>query len=607
MSETSETVPNEGRDIVHPRQTIWKRAGFQLAFFIGNFILNYSVLWFITTMLYAFMSKSNLVTSLEDLCVNVSLVLSICASVLPFVRWVYDKVWEFLWPVYPHERKKFIGILLIAFFISFNYNILRTAKDTLVVTARGSGAEAIPFIKVWVLLPMAFLLTYIFTKLSNRYSREKVFYVLITLFLVFFSFFIFVLYPARDVLHPHDFIDSIQGSLPHGAQGFLALFRNWTFTCYYVMSELWGNIILSLLFWGFANEVTNVKEAKRFYSLLGLSLNIGGICSGKLSVWFSKETVFHHLVSGKDVWESTLILLITAVLICGVIIMVLFRWMNKTVIANCPIEKKKSKEKIKMTMRENFAYIAKSRYLLYLALIVLAYNLVINLVEVVWKGELKQLYPIPGDYNMHMSQVTFYMSVLSTIISLAISGQSIRKFGWTFTALITPTILLVASCAFFFFFFVKVHAFDFAYGFIGMHPLMITVFIGSTHNCFCRAAKYTVFDTTKEMAFIPLSKECKRRGKAAIDGVGSRMGKSGGSLIHQGLLMMCSTLTVSAPYVASIVIIAAVIWVYAVKALGKRFNDLIEHHETIDLSVQDENKCAVVTPQREPIPIQNAE
>jgi AAA family ATP:ADP antiporter len=35
------------------------------------------------------------------------------------------------------------------FCILFNYTILRDTKDVLVVTAPGSGAEIIPFLKTW--------------------------------------------------------------------------------------------------------------------------------------------------------------------------------------------------------------------------------------------------------------------------------------------------------------------------------------------------------------------------------------------------------------------------------------------------------------------------
>ena len=99
----------------------------------------------------------------------------------------FGKIRSLLFPIHLSELPKFIPMFLIFFLIAFNYNLLRATKDTLIVTTSTSGAEAIPFIKVWGLLPMAFLMTYIFTKLSNKYSIEKVFYIILTIFLVFFE------------------------------------------------------------------------------------------------------------------------------------------------------------------------------------------------------------------------------------------------------------------------------------------------------------------------------------------------------------------------------------------------------------------------------------
>ena len=54
-----------------------------------------------------------------------------------------------------NERQK-IGTLALMFFcILFNYTILRDTKDVLMITAPKSGAEAIPFIKTYVNLPVA--------------------------------------------------------------------------------------------------------------------------------------------------------------------------------------------------------------------------------------------------------------------------------------------------------------------------------------------------------------------------------------------------------------------------------------------------------------------
>jgi len=200
----------------------------------------------------------------------------------------FGRIRNFLWPIHRHELKKLIPILIIFFCISLDYNILRTLKDSLVVTAKGSGAEVIPFIKVWVMFPGAIALTWVFTWLSRHFTREHVFYAVMGLFLGFFALFTFVLYPARDHLHPHQLADQLQAMLPAGAKGFISMFRYWTFSAFYAMSELWGNIVLFLLFWGFANEITKVGEAKRFYGLFGLGANMAGIAAGELSYELSR-------------------------------------------------------------------------------------------------------------------------------------------------------------------------------------------------------------------------------------------------------------------------------------------------------------------------------
>src|ERR1700738_975172 len=92
---------------------------------------------------------------------------------------------QFLWPVHRFELKKLLAMLLIFFFISLDYNVLRTMKDSLVVTAKSSGAEVIPFIKVWVMFPMAIVLTFIYTRLANRFSQQTVFCSMIGIFLVY--------------------------------------------------------------------------------------------------------------------------------------------------------------------------------------------------------------------------------------------------------------------------------------------------------------------------------------------------------------------------------------------------------------------------------------
>ncbi len=109
----------------------------------------------------------------------------------------FGSIRSFLWPIHRYELRKLVPMLLMLFLICFNYSILRNMKDALVVTA--SGAEVIPFIKVWVMLPTAVLLTYLFTCLSNKYSQERVFYIMITMFICVCAFCLCSLSFARSI------------------------------------------------------------------------------------------------------------------------------------------------------------------------------------------------------------------------------------------------------------------------------------------------------------------------------------------------------------------------------------------------------------------------
>ena len=101
-------------------------------------------------------------------------------------------------------------------------------------------------------------------------DQKDVFYTCTIPFLFFFLAFAFVIYPNVGVLHPHAFVDKIAAVLPEGFGAPLAIIRNWSFAVFYVMAEMWGSVVASLLFWSFANEVTTVEEAKKYCELCSL-------------------------------------------------------------------------------------------------------------------------------------------------------------------------------------------------------------------------------------------------------------------------------------------------------------------------------------------------
>lgn len=501
----------------------------------------------------------------------------------------FGKVRSLVWPIYNHELKKLVPMWLMMFFIGFNYSVLRCMKESMLVPA--AGAEVLPFVKVWMMLPMAILMTWVFTRLSNRYSQEKVVYIIIGGFLSCFAFFAFVVYPYSEHLHPHAMADMLEGHLPLGCKGLISMFRYWTFVGFYVLSELWGIVVLNVLFWGFANEVTQISEARRFYGVLGAAANIAAIVAGQAANFIAQTKLNPHLPFGKTPWEQTVILLVIMIITTGLLTIAAFRWLNKNVLNDPCYEgfhknSKPLKMKKKLSVKDSFSYLSRSKYLICIAVLVVSYNLVINMVEIVWKDQLRTMYPSPEKFNSFLNNLTSIVGVFSTLIALFMS-RIMKKMGWTSTALITPIVMLVTCAGFFSSILFQGTLGPIVFALTGATPLAMAVFFGAAQNCLSKAAKYSVFDGTKEMAFIPLDHECKLKGKAAIDGVGSRLGKSGGSMIHTGLLMVFASLSASAPYVAVIIVGVIAAWIAAAGSLGRQFNALTEEKSATDAQTQD--------------------
>lgn len=496
----------------------------------------------------------------------------------------FGKWRSFFWPVHAYELKKLLPMFFMFFFISFNYTILRDTKDTLIVTS--SGAETIPFLKVWGVVPAAVLFMLVYAKLSNILSKENLFYTTIIPFLVFFGVFAYFLYPNRDFFHPNASADYLQSILPQGLSGLVACYRNWTYSLFYILSELWGSVVLSLLFWGFANDITRVLEAKRFYSLFGLGANLALLFSGPAIVYVSD--IRKHLAEGVDAWQVSLNYLMGMVVVAGISIIAIYWWINRNVLTDPRFydpneEKKVKKSKPKMGVFESFAYLAKSKYILSLAILVIAYGICINLVEVTWKSQLKLQYPNANDYSTFMGKFSFVTGLVTIFMMLFVGGNLIRRKGWGFAAMVTPVVLLITGAGFFAFVLFRENLAGYI-AMIGTTPLMLAVIFGAAQNVMSKSAKYSLFDPTKEMAYIPLDPEAKVKGKAAIDVVGARLGKSGGSFVQQGLLVALGSLAAITPYIAVILFVIILAWLIAVKSLNVQFTALSAEKAAADTS-----------------------
>lgn len=496
-----------------------------------------------------------------------------------------------LWPIHNHELKKFLPLGLIMFCILFNYTLLRDTKDTIVVNSAGAGA--ISFLKLYCVTPAAILFVILYAKLTNVLNRENVFYAVITPFLAFFGLFAFVIYPNLHALHPSpESILALKESYP-ALTGFIDLYAYWAFSLFYVLSEIWGSAMIALMFWQFANHVVRMKESKRFYGLFAVIANVALILSGQLVV-FCSEDIKKYYATKEEAWEMSIFLMMGAVVLFGFLAMALYRWMHVSVLTDKryfdPDEvKTPKKKKEKPSLSESVKIIFKSPELGLIALLIMAYGITINLVEVQWKNQLGLFYAgDKGGYNAFMGNFSTLTGLFTIVFGLTLGSNLLRRVSWFTAASITPLIITVGGTIFFAFIFAKEWV-DFILEAMATSPVAAAAYLGAGIIIIGKAVKYILFDSTKEMAYIPLDDELKTKGKAAVDVIGGRAGKAGGAFVQSnlqiimtgaiGLTAGVNVVSVTAPYAFVVFAVVCVLWLYAVKALSKKVDAAVKRRQ----------------------------
>lgn len=475
------------------------------------------------------------------------------------------------WPIESEEYKKFFPMAMMMFFILLNYSTLRSIKDGFVVTQ--IGPEAIGFLKTYVVLPSAIIAMVIYAKLCNIMNAQKVFYTVTGFFIAYLAIFTFILYPDPEYYHlSPETAERLIGYYPR-FKWFIKIIEKWSYATLYTISELWGSMMLSLLFWQFANQITKTHEAKRFYPLFGLISNLSLPLAGYAIGYFLSEDA--TLKFGLEFTP-----LFTMCTLSGIIIMGIYAWVNNYVLTDPryydPTETKAKKSKAKLSLVDSFKLILTSRYLGYIALLVLSYGVAIIIAEGIWKSKIKELYPLARDYTMFMGKFQIWQG-WTTILFMIIGNNILRIFSWRTAAIMTPLMILVTGLLFFAFIFYG----DYIIGNAPVSALYIAVLIGATQNILSKATKYSLFDSTKEMAYIPLDTELQTKGKAAVDVVGGRLGKSGGGFIQSSYFLLFPALTFAdaVPHFAIIFLIVVVAWLFAVNGLSKQYYELVKEEK----------------------------
>lgn len=492
----------------------------------------------------------------------------------------FGKVREFFWPIQNYELKKFVPMSLLMFCVLFVYTMVRDIKDNLVqFHAVGGQTELISHLKIWFVMPAAVLTVMLFTWLVNKYGTVKTFYIMISIFLVYFAIFVLFLFPNSARIHASAAtVKHLQNTWPPFFRDIIPCITNWSYSLFYVFSEIWGTVSIASLFWQFANKITKKSEVRRFFPLFCLLGNIGTFASGKILEGLS------HGVSG-DAFRRNLSICIWIAIAFGLISMYIYYWINKVILPDPrfydPNDIVVKKKKAKVGMMEGVKLLFRSKYLLLIGVLVVGYGVAINLFEQIWKKHLtvtltaNEANGVMGFYSQSTAILTIVMSWIAALI--------FRKLKWRTIVLITPVVVTAMSGIYFA---LMIYNNNVPSGamIMGMSLPLFLAWIGAIMNGFDKGSKYSLFDPTKQMAYHPLDEDEKVKGQAAVEVICGRLGKAGGALtivLLTAVIFPGSTVLTNMYTIMAICGVLSLAWIMSSYMLGREYDKKVAEKERL--------------------------
>ncbi len=451
---------------------------------------------------------------------------------------------------------RFLIIAIAIFLITYIYNTLYLSKNVIVLSHL--GAEMISTIKLWLVLPGTLFFMLAYMKLSDNFSKVGLLHLVCWFCLAYYILFTLVIYPSRHSLTIN--LDKFILNFP-ALRYYFNMISYWYYALYYLFAELWAGIVFGVSFWSIVNSLTSVNEAKKFYPILTLIAQVGTLVSSNLAKIFVKYSAN---------WQQMLNAITISITIAGLLLSLSIIILNRII----------KKEILNSDVLQNTAYkntdnffakikhILSSRYIIFITLILLSYNVSYNLSESLWKKSV-EIFFAGKDNQMYlfMADVTRYLAIFTIIASL-ISSYLIPLVGWRKSALIAPFVIIITGSIFMCFFMIYKSTPDLVI--LTLPILSLSVYVGAIHYIFSRSIKHSLFDPLKEIVFIPLHDELKTKGKAFVEIIGVRVGRGIGSFIQQALLMsfVSFSLLDLSPVIFIIFLICILCWLVFAKKLG---------------------------------------
>lgn len=506
------------------------------------------------------------------------------------------------------EYPKFFRLAFLSFSIAFTYSSLRDGKDAIVMFRMLPAS--IPFLKSFVVTFFTLLFGVVFQFLMARgVPMRRIMLLANGIFCAYFLLYAVVIFPYADKLDPYKFlvIDMFGDAKMHVVnleflKGLFFLYNFWTSSLFYLSAEMWGSIVLSLLFFGCVNEICPLRQALRFYPLFLISANIALTLSGVLGI--SIGYIFKDNIAQTTRFYQVFFIVIG--ILCLANIMVYKQLMDSVVPFPIYItsENAPKKSRVKVGMIDGIIAAFSNPAILCMSICVLSYGMVTNLTEGAYNSSIQKAASSAGKQTL--TDTLLAKGTQQIIIGLCTIGfllsplkSFIQQRGWLSLGMLSPVLSFVGSVLFFICVWVNVQteskktSFLIEIGksisrFTGMSMetrIKIEKYVGLIVTSLIKILKYAAFDICKEAIGVKIPKEHRSRFKGIYDGVFGKLGKSAASFLQIILMFLFNTSDVRESVYATLtgVILVTTIWSRSSWYLGKQYNQAVK--EKRDLKV----------------------
>lgn len=312
--------------------------------------------------------------------------------------------------------------------------------------------------------------------------------------------------------------------------------ETWTYLAFYLLGGIFS-VLIPTQGWMISNQLYTTRKAKRLFSVLGTGGILGGASGGFYTALVAERSVPALLI-------HVLILLVGL----QFVLLATYRRNRQFLSRENSVRKRKDSDEPDGSLY-TIRKIVRSRYLGYLAVIVLTAGFASTLIDLQYKLVLKLEYPASGE------QITQFFGVLlgsvfvsSALFQLFATSRVLSRFGVGLGLLILPVALVAGST-----------------GVIIATAFAAVVILKAIDGSF----RSSIDRTTVELLYVPISNHDTMAVKGFIDMMVFRFGDALAAAVFLSIFTFVPDAALRV--LGLVVLCAALGWVYVSRQLGKEY------------------------------------